>query len=605
MLAADGKLFVVSADGRIYCFGEKTTKAAVHHEADPSGSREHAAASDTAREIEQILATTKIRHGYALICAGESNASEKGDFVTAQVDTLLKQTEFSVVVTDSDARRLNALRHQYRHDRERICLLSQASGKLDLPPYFASIVIGSSNRPLTIADLQVLRPNGGVACLSVPPAAHEQLEQSLRATRDQGFTIERLDDMTVIRRGALPGAANYTGDWSSPDELVRAPLGVLWFDDTLGHFKRSPQPWFVDGVMISYPKDWMAIHRENRRPPYDLLPPVYSDVYTGRVISADETAVADLEFPRRDLKQSQPNQYRPPTQRDAWKPEQPVVGQRVNPLTGEQEPRAIPKSYGCDGGVDYGHIYTMRSGTPAFYDKRLESGVCSISGPRSGCTNSIIPAGGVLNVPFFYEGCTCSYPLPVGLALIPMPPRHEQWSSWGPGKAENIRRVGINFGAPGDRMTEDGTLWLDHPNRGGPSPEVVVNIEPKTAEFFYQHSLFVEDESSQPWVAGSGVQGVEAVTVSGLKPTAFTVRLFFLDPDYDEPGQRVFDVGVNGSTVIENLDIAKESGGRMRSLMRQFDGIESTGELRIVLTSRTGSTILCGIELAEQRLPLN
>ena len=57
----------------------------------------------------------------------------------------------------------------------------------------------------------------------------------------------------------------------------------------------------------------------------------------------------------------------------------------------------------------------MRSGTAAFYDKRLESGTIHISGPRSGCTNSIVPANGVLNVPYFYEGCTCSYPLPMAL----------------------------------------------------------------------------------------------------------------------------------------------------------------------------------------------
>ena len=60
----------------------------------------------------------------------------------------------------------------------------------------------------------------------------------------------------------------------------------------------------------------------------------------------------------------------------------------------------------------------MRSGTPAYYDKTLESGTVFLSGPRSGCTNSIIPSGGLMNVPYFYEGCTCSYPLPTAMALI-------------------------------------------------------------------------------------------------------------------------------------------------------------------------------------------
>jgi hypothetical protein len=281
------------------------------------------------------------------------------------------------------------------------------------------------------------------------------------------------------------------------------------------------------------------------------------------------------------------------------------VGKRINPLTGETEPRAIPKSYGCDGGVDYGHIYTMRSGTPAFYDKRLESGVCSISGPRSGCTNSIIPAGGVLNVPFFYEGCTCSYPLPVGLALVSMRPNHEQWASWGPGKAENIQRVGINFGAPGDRMTEAGTLWLDYPSRGGPSPAVSVSIEPKSAEFFYQHSLFVKGGASWPWVAGSGVEGAATIIVSGLQPATYTVRLFFLDRKQGAAASRVFDISLNGKAVVENLDVGEAAGGRMRSLMRQFDDVQSKGDLRLGLTPKAGRTILCGLEIIKKDLPLD
>jgi hypothetical protein len=48
-------------------------------------------------------------------------------------------------------------------------------------------------------------------------------------------------------------------------------------------------------------------------------------------------------------------------------------------MTGLREPRLFPKKYGCDGGVDYGHVYTMRSGTPAFYDKRIESGTIHVS----------------------------------------------------------------------------------------------------------------------------------------------------------------------------------------------------------------------------------
>jgi hypothetical protein len=315
------------------------------------------------------------------------------------------------------------------------------------------------------------------------------------------------------------------------------------------------------------------------------------------VLAPGERLGSGLDFPGRDREAVQPNQYRPPYQLDDWKPEKPAAGNRVNPLTGEKEPRAFPKSYGCDGGVDYGHLYTMRSGTAAFYDKRLESGTCYISGPRSGCTNSIIPACGLLNVPYFYEGCTCSYPLPSGLALVSMPPEYEQWAAWGPGKATDVGRVGVNFGAPGDRMTEAGTLWLDYPSRGGPSPELRIEIEPPAAEFYYRHSLWIKGRSGWPWVAASGVQGASAITISGLKPATFTVLLYFADPHHEKPGERRFDVALNGRNVVEDFDIAEAAGGRMRAIVRQFENIKTTGSLKIDLTPRKGTAILSGIEI--------
>lgn len=433
-----------------------------------------------------------------------------------------------------------------------------------------------------------------LACSS---QAHELLNAAIAKSASDRFTIERSGSWTIVHRtGGLEGAVNYTGGWASPDEHVRAPLGVLWFDDTLGHFKRSPQPWFVDGVMISLPKDWMEKHRTGRAPPYDLLPPVASDVYTGRVIEPGEALLSQVHLPKREATGPQPSQYRPPTQLDAWKPKQPIVGERINPLTGEKELRAIPKSYGCDGGVDYGNLFTMRSGTPAFYDKRLESGVCNISGPRSGCTNSIIPACGVLNVPYFYEGCTCSYPLPAGLALVNMPPEHEQWASWGPGSGDNIQRVGINFGAPGDRMTEDGTLWLEYPSRGGASPDVRVSVEPETASYFYRHSIWMHEGEGWPWVAASGVEGASAVTISGLKPGQFTVRLHFAEPE-ESLTTRKFSVTYAEPAAIASLDIRESAGGAMRSHVREFRGVNVDTDLRISLAAIEGKTLLCGVEL--------
>jgi hypothetical protein len=183
-----------------------------------------------------------------------------------------------------------------------------------------------------------------------------------------------------------------------------------------------------------------------------------------------------------------------------------------------EEAREYVKHHGCDlAGADYGNLITMRSGTAAFYDKRLESGIVNISGMRSGCRNSIIPAGGVLSLPAWTGNCSCNYPVFTSLALVSMPESFEQWSAWG-GVAQDgpIQRVGINFGAPGDRMSTEGTLWLEWPKQGGSSPEVRVLVTPGNVQPFYRHSLWMKGGQGRPWVFASGIKGVQSIRVETM-----------------------------------------------------------------------------------------
>ena len=277
-------------------------------------------------------------------------------------------------------------------------------------------------------------------------------------------------------------------------------------------------------------------------------------------------------------------------------------------LTGEDEPRSFTKQYGCDGGFDYGNLFTMRSATPAFYDKTIESGPINISGPRSGCTNSVIPAAGVLNVPYFYEGCTCSYPLPIGLSMVTQPQTYEQWTAWGAvakdGTAGKIQRLGINLGAPGDRVTHDGTLWVDYPSVGGPSPEIEMVVQPANVKNFYNHSLWIEGGKGWPWVAASGMEGVQSITLKGVKPGDYSVRLVFVEPESKKVGERVFDVSLQGKAVLKGFDVIKEAKGRMRAVTKTQSKVSvgDDGQLLVELKAKTGTSILSGIELIRDGL---
>jgi hypothetical protein len=187
-----------------------------------------------------------------------------------------------------------------------------------------------------------------------------------------------------------------------------------------------------------------------------------------------------------------------------------------------------------------------------------------------------------------------------------MPATYEQWATWGAGEATGIRRVGLNLGAPGDRMTEAGTLWLDYPIVGGPSPSIAVRTEPEKPEYYYRHSLWVSGGQGWPWVAASGARGLRKLTLSGLNAeTTFTVRLTFADPEFAEPGRRVFSVRLQGKEVCPRLDVARESGGRMRSLVKEIAGIRTDGSLTVELVPEAGETLLSGVELVAEGLPLD
>lgn len=628
MLAAAGKLFVVTVDGKLYCFGAGPAPKPVVPRPAPAGEPPADAWSE---QVRQLLAATsakatdaqvpsegtsparpaaRVRRGYALALGVGS-----GRLITE----LALQTDLHVVVCEPNAERVLASRRQFDQANlygRRVSILPGDVLTAELPPYFASLIVSEAPLPsdptaqktLVQCVLQTLRPYGGAACFPLPSHQARAFTAVVQELKLPGAELKQFAGFVCLTRaGSLPGTQDYTADWSSSrDEQVRAPLGVLWFDADVGLFKRAPQPMFVDGVMRAFDKAWQDYPQV--KPPYALREPVYMDAYTGRRLAAEEAAAADARFPAVARQEPQPNQYRPPTQKDPWNPAPPQTGERLNPLTGQPEQRTFPKNYGCDGGFDYGYVYTMRSGTAAFYDKRLESGTIHISGLRSGCTNSIIPANGLLNVPYYYQGCTCSYPVPSSLALVRLPPTHEQWSVWGRTSDEpvqQIRRMGLNFGAPGVRMTPAGTLWLDHPNVGGPAPVVAITTQPEKPEYFYHHALRIRGGCGWPWVAASGVKGLTSLRLAGLRPGGYTLRLYFTEPTARAAGERVFSVSLQGQPLLTDLDILAEAGGPLRALVKQFENVTCSEILELAFSGRAGTPLLCGLEVVAAGLPLD
>ena len=229
-----------------------------------------------------------------------------------------------------------------------------------------------------------------------------------------------------------------------------------------------------------------------------------------------------------------------------------------------------------------------------------------MGGFKSGCTSNLIPAGGILNAPDYTRTCTCSYQNQTSLALV-HDPQAEMWTfnawKW---SGRRVRRLGINLGAPGDRLSESGTLWLDWPSVGGPSPDVPVRVAPAGAKYFRSHASQITS-GPLPWIACSGARGLrrleitleqEKAGVAGDAAKPYTVRLILAEPDSRVgPGSRVFSVRVQDKVVLSDFDIVKAAGGPNRAIVREFRNIPAARSLTIELTPTAGEAVLCGVEL--------
>ncbi len=229
--------------------------------------------------------------------------------------------------------------------------------------------------------------------------------------------------------------------------------------------------------------------------------------------------------------------YRADSGKQLWRRSQPfpcsVVGQSLvtnsgvfdvitgkprtrSDLAGNEQTQTICRMYGCNRPVASPHLVTFRSGTAGFFDLQRDGGTGNLGGFRTGCTNSLIPANGLLNAPNFAHGCSCAYTHFTALALVHIP-EAEMWThnnyqigdGW-------IRRLGINLAAPGDRKSDDGTLWLDYPVVGGPGPKLSLALSGEQPQTFRQHALRIES-GPLPWVTGSGLEGLREFSV-GLAP---------------------------------------------------------------------------------------
>ena len=71
------------------------------------------------------------------------------------------------------------------------------------------------------------------------------------------------------------------------------------------------------------------------------------------------------------------------------------------------------------------------------------------------------------------------------------------------------------------------------------------------------------------------------------RPKKIALRLHFVELDDVKPGQRIFDVVVQGKVMIRDLDVIAAAGGKNRVIVRELTGIDATRTLTLELVSKT------------------
>jgi outer membrane protein assembly factor BamB len=276
----------------------------------------------------------------------------------------------------------------------------------------------------------------------------------------------------------------------------------------------------------------------------------------------------------------------------------------VNPLTQQEQPWLICRAYGCNNIIASENLLTFRSGAASFYDLRTLSGTGNLGGFKSGCTSNLVVANGVLNAPDYTRTCSCPYQNQTSLALVHMP-EIDLWTLNHTARlskpGQRIERIGVNFGAPGDRMDEQsGTLWLEYPAVGGESADIAVEVtgSPK----YFQDSPIGFQGPGLPWVGASGVENLQTIKIpliiSSPDKLQFPIKASDDDAEEDAEGNVNRDSGdlelVTDSSQqkvgLRFTDIAIPQGTKITNAYIQFTCDEKAkDETKLVIAAEDSS----------------
>ncbi|MEZ6138065.1 MAG: PQQ-binding-like beta-propeller repeat protein [Pirellulaceae bacterium] len=214
---------------------------------------------------------------------------------------------------------------------------------------------------------------------------------------------------------------------------------------------------------------------------------------------------------------------------------------RLHPVTGQESTwRFSRPGHHCGVITATPNMMFFRSGFIGYYDLYRDSGTKHFSGQRLGCWVNAIPGNGLVMIPEASAGCVCQFSI---ASTVVLEPKRES-QSWAilsaVGDETPVKRMGINLGAPGDRLDNARQEWFGYPRPTiAGRLEYVFDISPQIAEgggwFNTNENVSPHADSDAPWLYSSGARGLEHFELKlrgeSDKPAEYIIKLFFANVD--------------------------------------------------------------------------
>jgi hypothetical protein len=288
----------------------------------------------------------------------------------------------------------------------------------------------------------------------------------------------------------------------------------------------------------------------------------------------------------------------------------------ANPLSGQPQTLDFHRGYiGCSHLLASGAALFGNKPGIAYWNADSAEGFVPFGSVVFGCGICATPACGVFVAPEGRSGCTCPAGIHTSLALYP----RKDSRAWGIGFTGGrapvvslpVRQAAINLGAPGWREDTQHRLWLPYPARGetGLIGPWLPRYQHKPEQFYYvAPELLPIGGTSQPWLYTSGCEAETdfkfRLIEQGGAAAGYTIRLHFAEPEEIGPGERVFDVLLQGEPILKSFDVVQAAGAPRRALVKEFAGVRVADELTIGLRRSKETSgrkpILCAIEAVRE-----